>query len=112
LHINIYIRSYLFKGMKTQINITVETSILEDFNKLGLNRSQICEDALRKEVLNHLGIEEDNQDMIKCFYCGNAISKSEQGRTYKGLDLCRSCWLSADGKDLVKRAKAVLEDSK
>jgi len=94
--------------MKTQINITVETKILEDFNKLGLNRSQICEDALRRETLNQLGIEEEEIDMPKCFMCNQDLRSDS--RTYKGLGICRECWLSANPKELIKKSKEILGD--
>ena len=90
--------------MKRQINISVEDNTIKDFNKLGLNRSEVCEVALRLKVMDSLGEVIPEKDLIQCNKCKITLNNSKQ-YSFKNKVFCRDCYMSLSKEEITELMK-------
>ena len=93
------------------ICVTVNRVVLEQFEKLRINKSEFIEEAMRKEVVTQLGLKETGSPLPICDLCH--IEQLEKNvRNLYGWKVCEVCWTSRDPAELGKLAKTPKTEEK
>lgn len=91
------------KIMKT---ISVDSDIVDAFDKLGLNRSQICEDAMKTEIMKSLGPGVVDETLPQCAICGER-KQEDRLRVVMERKICAGCWTNTRPFDLVQKLRSL-----